>query len=435
MDNNEQKQEKRPGSVDFVNSATSFLGNVIKNIPVIGSATNITPPNLGSPGGIMAWFGRQSYLAWGFIGIGIMFFLLILFGIVADVSVTNMLGLTGGSGQQENTTPPPPGPGAICGSTGSLDYSAPIHDVSVLPQDPESIKQQVLSTWPNAQIGSWDHIVQRSVAAGWNPSFILTLWIEESGAQGANGYTDALGCDPSHPTTDIDKSLDCVFNSFRDPSLTFEDFMCIYGGDQFNKSPCTFVDHNPNFPGNVKNWYSKIAGSTGSPEVLECKPADQFAQGNWPTSGILTQGPLGAFDHADLKSRTGWDSIDVGSEGGTNPPIYSSFAGTVTDAHSCVIDNTCSVHYGNYVIVNNGSFSTMYGHLSQLRVSTGQQVSAGEMLGIMGTTGNSTGVHLHWEFRGAPMSPPNVPQAITPADCDYPNKPCAPVRIAPDPGV
>lgn len=157
-------------------------------------------------------------------------------------------------------TPPPP-------STGSLDYYIPFRDSAVRPIPLSDIQAQILSIWPNAQLQNWDTIVSRSIANDWNPAFLLTLWIEETGAQGKIPYDDPLGCDPSHPTTDINISLLCVFNSFV--SFTndrFEDFMCTYGGDGFHNAPCTFLVANPNFPGNVKTWYSRLvpAGTYGA---------------------------------------------------------------------------------------------------------------------------------------------------------------------------
>ncbi len=307
------------------------------------------------------------------------------------------------------------GPGATCGVTGSLDYSIDFRDKSILPKDEFAIQDQVVARWPAAALYNWSKIVSRSIDAGWNPSFILALWIEESGAQGEPGYTDALGCDPKHPTKDIDKSLTCVFNSFKDTS-GFEDLMCLYGGDGFHKAPCTFNMENPNFPGGVKDWYLKLAGgiTNGSKDSNSCLPSQP---GDWPTEGTVYQGPKGASDHARLYDQ-GLEAIDIANASG--PPVYTSFDG-VANAHGCITEyGDCGVHYGNFVDVvsNNGAFTVRYGHLSQFSISDGQSVKAGDQIGIMGSTGASTGTHLHWEFRGIKMEPPNIPQAIEPFNCD-----------------
>lgn len=64
--------------------------------------------------------------------------------------------------------------------------------------------------------------------------------------------------------------------------------------------------------------------------------------------------------------------------------------------------------YGNHIIISHGnSFTTLYGHLSQINVSKGQWVNQGQAIGIMGSTGWSTGTHLHFEIRknGSPQNP------------------------------
>ncbi|WP_153070705.1 M23 family metallopeptidase, partial [Escherichia coli] len=56
--------------------------------------------------------------------------------------------------------------------------------------------------------------------------------------------------------------------------------------------------------------------------------------------------------------------------------------------------------YGNYVIVDHGGgIATLYGHCSKLLVSKGQEVSRGEKIALIGSTGYSTGNHLHFEVR------------------------------------
>ncbi|HWO94131.1 MAG TPA: LysM peptidoglycan-binding domain-containing M23 family metallopeptidase [Dehalococcoidia bacterium] len=95
--------------------------------------------------------------------------------------------------------------------------------------------------------------------------------------------------------------------------------------------------------------------------------------------------------------------IDI--DGFQNPtgPVAAAAAGTVTFA-----GGDPGYSYGYYVIISHGGgWETLYAHLSSISVSVGQVVSAGEAIGIVGTTGYSTGVHLHFEVRqgGAHLNP------------------------------
>lgn len=82
---------------------------------------------------------------------------------------------------------------------------------------------------------------------------------------------------------------------------------------------------------------------------------------------------------------------DIGAAYGT--PVVAYQDGTVLIA---------SYHwsYGNYVVIDHGNgFSTLYAHMSALTVSAGQSVSGGQQVGLVGSTGSSTGAHLHFETR------------------------------------
>ena len=77
----------------------------------------------------------------------------------------------------------------------------------------------------------------------------------------------------------------------------------------------------------------------------------------------------------------------------TGEPIHAAFGGTVRIASRMG-------GYGNCVVVRHANgLETLYGHLSKINVKTNQQVNAGDVIGLAGNTGNSTGPHLHFECR------------------------------------
>lgn len=111
----------------------------------------------------------------------------------------------------------------------------------------------------------------------------------------------------------------------------------------------------------------------------------------------------------------GWDAdfgrwhkgIDIGDGGIYGDSILASKAGTVIVAETSYIPG---YSYGMYVVVDHGGgYTTTYAHMSAVYVSVGQEVAQGEALGAVGSTGYSTGPHLHFEIRlnGEPENPFN----------------------------
>lgn len=111
----------------------------------------------------------------------------------------------------------------------------------------------------------------------------------------------------------------------------------------------------------------------------------------WPTSGGITQYPV-------------WYHMAVDIANSSAPPVIAADSGTVT------FSGCLAWGYGCHIIIShNNGYETLYGHLSQLGVSAGQAVGKGQQIGFMGSTGRSTGTHLHFEVRqgGVPLNPLN----------------------------
>jgi len=114
----------------------------------------------------------------------------------------------------------------------------------------------------------------------------------------------------------------------------------------------------------------------------------------WPTSGKITQRYVWYHRGLDIANKTG-------------PAIVAARAGRI----SAVIYGRYG--YGNHVVVDHGDgYQTLYGHMNRIYVQANQQVSAGQALGQMGSTGRSTGTHLHFEVirNGVKLNPLSVLQ-------------------------
>ena len=116
-------------------------------------------------------------------------------------------------------------------------------------------------------------------------------------------------------------------------------------------------------------------------------------------------------DHYDITSGIGarWGSYHTGIDisGESAFPISASEAGEVIRTNNSCTHNYgkdgscgCGGGYGNFVIIDHGNgFLTLYGHLTTTQVEVGDRVTKGQTIGLMGTTGYSTGTHLHFELR------------------------------------
>ncbi|MGY5220074.1 phage tail spike protein [Enterococcus hirae] len=135
----------------------------------------------------------------------------------------------------------------------------------------------------------------------------------------------------------------------------------------------------------AQSWYNKLHGLTslepGGNFICPIqKPVTVTSECGWRTSPI----------NGGQEFHNGIDLVN----GNPNTPIFAALDGEVVQAGANYYD-----WYGNYVVIkhNNGKW-TGYAHLSRIDVSVGQKVQKGAQIGLMGTTGPSTGEHLHFQI-------------------------------------
>lgn len=131
----------------------------------------------------------------------------------------------------------------------------------------------------------------------------------------------------------------------------------------------------------------------------------------WPLGGASTYISSG-YGNRDA-SISGWTfhgGIDITGGSILDKPVYASRAGRVIAAVKTVDYWKGGKGYGNYVVIDHGDgFATLYGHCWKINVSAGQTVSKGQQISTVGSTGNSSGPHLHFEVRynGVKQNPLN----------------------------
>lgn len=110
----------------------------------------------------------------------------------------------------------------------------------------------------------------------------------------------------------------------------------------------------------------------------------------WPAHGWLSSS-VGARRDPITGGRDFHEGLDISADHGS--PVYATADGTV-------IQSALEGGYGNLIVIEHGyGLETRYGHLSRYKVRTGEKVKRGDVLGYVGSTGRSTGSHLHYEVR------------------------------------
>lgn len=158
------------------------------------------------------------------------------------------------------------------------------------------------------------------------------------------------------------------------------------------------------FFGEIKTWYDKNMNEetdlslvledadenhgTGGP--LEVGDVDLSKGFVLPVSGTQTS-IYGYRNDPFTGEITIHNGVDIAAKKGTE--IKAALSGVVEVAKMSGGD------YGNYIIINHGGFKTLYGHCEKLYADVGKKVSSGDIIATVGSTGRSTGPHLHFEIR------------------------------------
>ncbi len=142
--------------------------------------------------------------------------------------------------------------------------------------------------------------------------------------------------------------------------------------------------------------------STTTTTTTTTIPAPSSSGFIWPTPGYY-------YISSGFGARWGTThkGIDIGDAGIMGASVCASKSGTVTYVYNSCTHNYaktsscgCGGGYGNYIIIqHDGTYSTLYGHLTSASVSVGDYVQQGQVIGTVGSTGWSTGAHLHFEVR------------------------------------
>ena len=154
--------------------------------------------------------------------------------------------------------------------------------------------------------------------------------------------------------------------------------------------------------------YDKDGKETGKTEVerkiLEKSVAKKVKVGTkketdgfmWPARGSKKiTSPFGYRSDPHGRNFTVYHSgIDIAGSGISDRTVVAAKSGTVKSV------KRSNKGYGNHIIIDHGNgMQTLYAHLESINVSEGQKVGQGDAIGIIGTSGDSTGLHLHFEVR------------------------------------
>lgn len=175
---------------------------------------------------------------------------------------------------------------------------------------------------------------------------------------------------------------------------------------KYDGDPDEIFDFNSLVPGESLAAGSTIIvpdGEVAAP-VLVARPRETSPSGPNPRTSLVRGGgpDLGAFYMRPIVGGVktqgihGYNGVDLAAARGT--PVYAAAGGAVLIARS----SGWNGGYGKYVVISHSNGTqTLYSHLDSVGVSVGAAVNRGQVIGKLGSTGKSTGPHVHFEVRGA----------------------------------
>ena len=196
--------------------------------------------------------------------------------------------------------------------------------------------------------------------------------------EGLNGISEYYGVKPediiNYPSNNLDIA---IVGDFSNPNIAPGTWLIVPGGRREFVSwsaPLGVTRENP--------AYARVLGPGA------CDPISGGAVGFgtfiWPTNDHYLSG----FDYTPAANHWGIDLAGNEGEG-----VYATDAGVIVYA------GWNNYGYGNMILIDHGGgFQSLYAHLSGLNVGCGQSVGQGDVIGAIGTTGNSSGSHLHFEI-------------------------------------
>lgn len=292
----------------------------------------------------------------------------------------------------------PPAPSFFAGGSDAdgIDRSADLHTVLPLRLDRYQVTQYTVESGDNIfSIAEKFNLLPESIlwgnryTLGDDPHFIVPgqvlnilpvdgVYHRWSSGEGLNGVSDVYGVTPEDIINWEGNGLDPEeIGDYANPNIP-ENTMLIIPGGKGAYPDFRTPRISRNEPATAKNLgpgacVGSFDGITGSQTFI------------WPTSERYLSG-------YDYSPETNHFAIDIAGKLGN--PIYAADSGVIVYA------GWNDYGYGEMVVIDHGyGWQTLYAHLSQVNVGCGQEVYQGDTIGLMGSTGKSSGPHLHFEMR------------------------------------